>query len=145
MPTPPPVPPTPPVVPPVPPKQHPCVRAVRTVSLNNQDPLVHDAAASWSAPDAFPCRGVPIHITVGPQALVKGIATLRVKAPKVISRIRVTIYGQPGHVTYAETFKGHSLTLPLDVTSAAIFGRNPACGCTYDPNVKITVVATGTT
>ena len=57
-------------------------RPLRTVYKNNQDPRTADAAKAK-------CLGIPtkeISVTVGPQGLIKGIATLRVRSPKVVNQ-----------------------------------------------------------
>ena len=135
--------PTPPgPTPPKPPVVHRCVEATRTVYLNNQDPRTADAAKAK-------CLGIPakeISVTVGPQGLTKGIATLRGRVSKAIHDVRwtVTIHGFYGQETFTKVFREHNLTFPMDVTSKKLFGTSGK-GWTYGPHDKIVVTMTGRT
>jgi hypothetical protein len=87
-----------------------------------------------------PCQKIAVsrvHASIGPQGLLKGNAVLRVSAPASVTRVRVVIHSN-GHA-YAQVFHAHRFTALFDVTSKAIWGTNPHCGCTYDTHVQIVV------
>jgi hypothetical protein len=78
-----------------------------------------------------------VHASIGPQGLIKGNAVLRVSAPASVTRVRVVIHSNGR--AYARVFHAHRFTARFDVTSKAIWGTNPICGCTYDTHVRIVV------
>jgi hypothetical protein len=88
------------------------------------------------------CRVIKVsslHVSVGPQGLLRGNATLDVSAPSATT-ITVTIF-RGSSVTYTHRFSGSSLKLPMDVTSPKYWGIDTHCGCTYNTHAKIVVTA----
>lgn len=78
-----------------------------------------------------------VHVSIGPQGLLKGDAVLRVSAPASVTRVRVVIHSNGR--AYAQVFHAHRFIARFDVTSKTIWGTNPHCGCTYDTHVRIVV------
>ena len=118
-------PPTPPTATPTPPSISPITTSTPPKPPRRHKPRCEKIAVSR------------VHASIGPQALVKGNAVLRVSAPASVTRVRVVIYSNGR--AYARVFHAHRFIALFDVTSKTIWGTNPHCGCTYDTHVRIVV------
>ena len=78
------------------------------------------------------------HAKIGPQGLIRGVATLVAGAPDKITSITVSVYGASGHV-WSTHARGNRFSLRLNVSSKPIFGVDPRCGCTYGPADRVAV------
>lgn len=113
-----------------------------TTTSTQTTTVTTSAPATTPVPQAKPVRPAPprhcgkikrsrLHASIRPQALTRGLATLRISAPPSIRRVHIEIHSDKGRTTWTKTRWRRHVKFRLNVTDPRIWGRLHQCGCTY--------------